>query len=735
MKTRRLAVLLSALLAPLAARAATFTVMNTNDSGPGSLRQAILDANSTPGADTIVFNIPSLDPGCVGGVCTIKPATPFDPISDPVFIDGYTQPGSSPNTDPVADNAVLLIELDGSSAPSGIGLLLAGSGSHTVQGLVVGGWLVGIATFNNTGGGSTNVIRGNFLGTDPTGSSARPNAIAVQAAVSGDLIGGTTPADRNLVSGSTAGIFGGAIEIVGGVAATVQGNLIGTDKTGMLAIPNGDGIYSNGPATIGGSVPGAGNVISGNSLYGIFMQADVLVQGNRIGTTADGTRPLGNAIAGVVNHGSLGRIGGPGAGEGNVIAFNGAHAVDTTGDGTSIRGNSIHDNGGLGIDLGAAGPNFNDPGDADDGNNHLQNFPIIQSVTFGASTTTVQGKFNSAALTAFEVDFYANPACSNFPREFLEGRTYLGSIPVSTDASGNATFNAVLPVVVAAGSKISATATDPAGNTSEFSQRILFSISPTSGDPAGGTGISLSGTDFADPTTMTIGAAAASGVAFVNDHSLTATTPALAAGAAYDVVVTTPDGTTGTLSRGWVADFLDAPSSHPFNSFVNKLVSNGLTAGVGGGNYGVSLAVTRAQMAVFLLRGKNGLCFLPPPATGTVFADVPAGSFAAAWIEALAAAQVTGGCGNGNYCPSDPVTRAQMAVFLLRTLEGPAYLPPACVTPTFNDVPCASGFARWVDELALRGVTAGCGGGNYCPSDSVTRGQMAVFLTTTFALP
>jgi hypothetical protein len=140
-------------------------------------------------------------------------------------------------------------------------------------------------------------------------------------------------------------------------------------------------------------------------------------------------------------------------------------------------------------------------------------------------------------------------------------------------------------------------------------------------------------------------------------------------------------------------------------------------------------------MAVFLLTSLNGVCYLPPPATGAVFADVPSGGFATSWIEALAALQVTGGCGGGNFCPSTAVTRAQMAVFLLRTEGGPAYVPPACVTPTFSDVPCSSGFAPWIDELAQRGITAGCGGGNYCPNSAVTRGQMAVFLTTTFALP
>jgi len=152
---KRLALLGWLACAPLAA--ATLTVTNTNDSGAGSLRQAILDANATPGADTIVFDIPG------PGVHTITPATPFDQITEAVTIDGYTQPGSSPNTDPLGTNAVLLIELDGTlTGNASIGLNL-GAGASTVQGLVVNRWGIGI----NTAGAGGNVVRGCFLGTDP----------------------------------------------------------------------------------------------------------------------------------------------------------------------------------------------------------------------------------------------------------------------------------------------------------------------------------------------------------------------------------------------------------------------------------------------------------------------------------------------------------------------------------------------------------------------------------------
>ena len=101
-----------------------------------------------------------------------------------------------------------------------------------------------------------------------------------------------------------------------------------------------------------------------------------------------------------------------------------------------------------------------------------------------------------------------------------------------------------------------------------------------------------------------------------------------------------------------------------------------------------------------------------------------------------AAEGITGGCGDGTaYCPTNPVLRQQMAVLLLRTFEGASYTPPACVTPTFSDVPCSSNFAPWIYELVARNITAGCGGGKYCPTDTANRGQMATFVVKTFSLP
>ena len=602
--TLRIGIVLCFLAASL--RADTFTVTNIDDSGAGSLRQAIIDANTHVGMDTIAFNIAG------AGIHAIAPATHLPIVSDAVLIDGYTQPGATQNAAAVGTNAVILIEIDG-GATLDVGISVTGPGANgsVVQGLAIGGFIQGILV---TGGAENCVVRGNFLGTDATGLIARPNNSGVEIGSNNELVGGTSPADRNLVSGNTAGTFSGAL-VLNGVAtnSTAQGNLVGTDATGLHALPNAGGmaVYGIGN-TIGGTAAGAANVISGNGLYGIWIQGDPVVQGNLVGIAADGISPLGNATEGINIHESNdSTIGGIGPGEGNEVAYNGTFGVDVGGIRNAVRGNSIHDNGLLGINLytGVNLPKANDAGDVDGGSNNLQNFPILQAVTTGA-TTHVVGKLDSTPSTTFDVDFYANPACSNFPREFVEGRTWLGTAPVTTDATGHAAIDVTLPVETEAGARLTATATDPSGNTSEFSQRIVFVMTSfVSGPATGGTPISLIGTDFADPAGMMIGAVSVP-VTFVDDHTLQATSPALDPGTVNDLVVTTPDGTTGTLIKAWVADFLDVPGNQQFYTFVTTLVSNGITAGVGGGLYGVDQPTLRQQMAVFLMKARHGLCYV-----------------------------------------------------------------------------------------------------------------------------
>jgi hypothetical protein len=182
--------------------------------------------------------------------------------------------------------------------------------------------------------------------------------------------------------------------------------------------------------------------------------------------------------------------------------------------------------------------------------------------------------------------------------------------------------------------------------------------------------------------------------------------------------------------------FADVPVGYWAISHIESLYANGITGGCTASpfNYCPANPVTRAQMAVFLLKAMYGAAYVPADASGTVFNDVPTDNGFAKWIEQLAAEGITGGCGNGNYCPNTPVTREQMAVFLLRAEHGNTYTPPAA-TGVFADVPISNGFAPWIEALAAEGITGGCGGGNFCPKTTVNRAQMAVFLVMAFNLP
>jgi hypothetical protein len=179
--------------------------------------------------------------------------------------------------------------------------------------------------------------------------------------------------------------------------------------------------------------------------------------------------------------------------------------------------------------------------------------------------------------------------------------------------------------------------------------------------------------------------------------------------------------------------FSDVSPNHWAVTFIEKLAESGITAGCGNGNYCPNAPVTRAQMAVFLVRGIHGSNFSPPAATGNVFLDVGANDFAAGFIEQFSQDGITSGCGNGNYCPNAEVTRDQMAVFLLRAKHGSGYSPPSA-SGVFNDVPLNHWAVHWIEQLAAEGITSGCGNNNYCPNAVVTRDQMAVFLVRTFGL-
>lgn len=617
----------------------SFVVTNTNNHGTGSLREAMINANATPGTDTITFNIPG------AGVKVISPLIGLPAITERVVIDATTQPGYAGSP---------LIEIDGTAIQNGNGFQI-NAGGTTIKGLAIGNYSGGAAiALNNC---DNNVIQGNYIGVAANGTTSRRNFHGIVLGTSSNnLIGGTTAAARNVIAGnsfqgilingngntvqgnfigtnaagtavlasSTGGAQSGvsienstsANNIIGGTAAgagnlisgnqtgiinvgpgtSIQGNLIGTDITGTKKVPNSNGITTQGQnALVGGLTAGSRNVISGNNgdginirgagskLQGNFIGTDITgtlalgnssngvvagdvliggtqpearniisangsqgniaigafgsnspatVQGNYIGTDVTGTKALGGLSAGInisTNNNIIGgttaaarniisgnqigisfgsffsgvtgnviqgnfiglnatgtgpvpntqqgilvgaatnnTIGGTTAGAGNRIAFNGGPGVFvTTGTGNTIRGNSIFSNNGLGIDLGTLGVTLNDSNDGDTGANQLQNFPVITTTMTTSNSTTIQGSLKSIPNTTFNIDFYSNAAVD--PSGNGEGAQFFNTTSVNTDGNGNATINATFPAALASGRVITATATDPNGNTSEFS--------------------------------------------------------------------------------------------------------------------------------------------------------------------------------------------------------------------------------------------------------------------------
>ena len=258
----------------------------------------------------------------------------------------------------------------------------------------------------------------------------------------------------------------------------IQGNLIGLDATGTKPFGNGlDGVSVHGAGNvIGGTNVTMRNVISANGRFGVQVGNDAapihdnLIQGNFIGTDITGTNLLGNGSDGVqINVSSSGAI------ESNRIGGNRANGVSLIPAGGSVSnvavlGNAIFANGGLGIDLGRDGRTDNDAGDTDDGANHLQNFPVLTNVLSGSNVVLIQGLLSSMPNTTYRLEFFANTRCD--PSGFGEGETFLGAANVTTDATGTNRFSATLPSLGICLFVATATATDPNGNTSEFSKCI-----------------------------------------------------------------------------------------------------------------------------------------------------------------------------------------------------------------------------------------------------------------------
>jgi CSLREA domain-containing protein/uncharacterized repeat protein (TIGR01451 family) len=494
-----------------------FTVNVTADHDDGScdaddctLREAINAANADAGASTISFDITGADPG---DVQTMSVTSELPAITAPASVDGYTQPGASPNTLSLSggDNAQLRIALEGSATTGATGLRIHAFAS-TVRGLVIDSFSTGIELESGS------AAMGNFVGVDATGTSAVGNGTGIRVGSGGGVVGSSDPPDRNVVSGnnnvgvdSTLGLVSatvegnyvgvdatgqaalsqgtgieavGSVRVIGNVVsgntvhgiglfggAAGQGNLVGTDAGAEAAIPNGVGIQSNG-GFVGGPDPGMGNVISGNTGDGVIVIGTFsLVQGNWIGTSPPGD-DLGNDGNGVLIP-SFGAVTQNNIVKNNVVAFNDAAGIAVKQFGASpsnkngILGNSMYSNGGLGIDLGPAGVTPNDADDADSGANDLQNYPELTEAVAGGGETAVLGTLTSTPSTQFDIDVFSNSVCD--PSGHGEGRTLVGTFSTTTGPSGSVDFDQLLPVAAPVGHVLTATATAPNGSTSEFS--------------------------------------------------------------------------------------------------------------------------------------------------------------------------------------------------------------------------------------------------------------------------
>ena len=423
------------------ASATTFTVVNTNDSGAGSLRQAILDAsaNAAAGPNTIAFAIPG------SGAFTIAPATRLPNLRGTLTVDGYTQAGSFPNTlttDQGGLDTVLKIEIKGTG--NGFGFVLETGtppADVIVRGLVLNGFGPHIAGGNAA---SRLTVHGSFIGTTLDGLAAVPSTSMACINLGGTLqIGGIVPAQRNLI----ANCGNGAI-VTGNGDTVIEGNLIGTDATGSAPLANNGnaanaGIIVSSGATaiphlrIGGASAAARNVIAANPVGGIALYgaadfaayASFEIKGNFIGTDWTGTRAIANGYAntpqfsgGIVlyrstSHNSAAIIGGFGAGEANLIAYNhGAGIVSRegrSGESFDNRGNVIHHNRGVGanVDIAPRGPSPNDAGDADTGANNRQNWPQIETAGIVGNQLALTYRVDSttaASAYPLRIDFYEN---------------------------------------------------------------------------------------------------------------------------------------------------------------------------------------------------------------------------------------------------------------------------------------------------------------------------------------
>ena len=422
------------------------------------------------------------------------------------------------------------------------GVTIGGTNPNAFN-VISGNTIEGISIAETTPGATSGTtILNNLIGTDVTGTTAVGNFYGIGLLSTTNVtVGGTTASARNIISGN--GFTGIQVYGADSNGAQIIGNYIGTSVSGTGAVPNVTGItvQAGTTTTIGGTVAGATNVISGNSSDGILVGGSsptaTTIAGNLIGTRPDGTTALPNGDHGVSVQNSIGvTIGGTAAGARNVISGNALGGVALTGTSqAAILGNSIFGNDGLGIDLGTAGVTPNDTGDGDSGPNNLQNFPVIQSAATQNGTSRVTAMLNSQASQTLSVGPLSSPASPGCDASgYGEAKVFLGRFPVVTDGSGNGSVTATVPTLTI-GDIVTATATSAGGSTSEFSLCKTVAMAPITATPSGGVTSTVEG-GTTDTITLEMPGAPSANVMI----ALASNAPGLASFATSSTVTFTP---------------------------------------------------------------------------------------------------------------------------------------------------------------------------------------------------
>ncbi len=461
--------------------ATIYYVTHTGDTGVGSFRQALENSQMNADRDSIYFNIPGAGPHI------IQPLSDYPYIwESSVLIDGYTQSGSSPATETTP--AVLEIEINGSLNYTYNGLRIDRP-DCLIRGLAVTGFqksftmCAGVVFYTRTRGSA---IEGCYLGTNIAGTSAKGNLWGLHLyGAKGVRVGGDSPAQRNVISGNS----NIGIHLEQADSIEIMGNYFGTDAGGTQNLVAGNPIFTN----LSSNVIIRNNVIAGSSCGitaasgGAFYIHNYIIQGNKIGTDKTGLVPLGSGSYISLAYVRDFLIGGTNPGDGNIIYSSLTDAIQVAYEfpngnsyNIAISGNNIRTDNKLGIDLQESiptvhQPNLNDLNDVDEGPNHLQNYPVIATVLTDSVQTLIKGFLNSRPNSGYSIELFRNAAANDVG--FGPGELYVGRTDVATDAMGNTSFVSVLPCTVSVGNTVCCTATDVDGNTSEFSANYTIQSS------------------------------------------------------------------------------------------------------------------------------------------------------------------------------------------------------------------------------------------------------------------